>query len=197
MGTRLRSEIDPSSLADERILWRGSPEPGRVLRRYAVARAAFVLALAAGFVPIMVYGGLDRFLGFTVAVLVAMVLLGAVLPIAWRLATSRGRPPATVYTVTTRRLLIDGRGACRDVRLADLAALELRLEGGGYGSIVAASSVRGRGELLRRLERWAPSLVGGHVLLESIPEARAVLELMRQARAGLPEQGAELVTASA
>jgi uncharacterized membrane protein HdeD (DUF308 family) len=168
----------------ERLLWRGAPDPDRIVRRWWSTTlrglGAQLFGLALFFFATGTLGQMDSalqlFIGFAVA--------ASVVPSLLQVGRPRKFARTTSYLLTDQRLLIDLAGGRRDLHLVNLPDLRLELLGGGVGSIyftrpIGASPQR----YVRRLAAWIPQLQDTSELLVCVPDAERVMALLNKAQA--------------
>ena len=136
-----------------------------------VGLALFVGAAGIGFrTPLMLWVGL---------IFVTCILA----PIPFNARRVRRSAAERSYLLTDQRLLTDTPAGRSDLRLVNLPELGLELHGDGYGSIsFTPPSGAGPERNLRRLVRWVPQLEDSANLMDCVPEAERVMQLLRTAQ---------------
>jgi hypothetical protein len=184
--------------AGERVLWRGSPDADRLFRRRLSSLVGGTVGQLAGLVLFLLTAGVIANLGVTLYLMAGFVLVIGVVPAVIQLSQVRRAARESAYLITEQRLLIDGRGGHRDLRLVNLLDLRLELQGDGYGSVLFTQPAGAGPERYRqRLSRWVPQLDQASELLVCIPEAARVMEILRKAQADALASTGGILRASA
>ena len=168
----------------EQLLWRGSPDPARLIRRSLTSSLRGAVLQLAGLAVFLLYAGVFTQFGSSVLWIVGPIVLVLVVPLLLQYGRARREARTTSYLLTDQRLLIDGPGGRRDMRLVNLPDLRLELHDGGFGSILFTAP-RGAGpeRYVQRLARWIPQLDDARELLVCVPEAERVMGLLGRAQA--------------
>jgi hypothetical protein len=175
-------EIDRELDSGERVLWSGNPRTGVVLRRidlllipFSVFWTGFIVVWIVGVVashaPAFFVAFSAPFVAFAVYLLVGRFLVDS-----W----IRGH---THYAVTNTRVIIVttffGR-RLQSVQLANLAEITLIEGTRGFGSIRFGQQF----PFLSMLQGWPGASLMLPPCLDSVPNARAVLQTLREAQRG-------------
>ena len=168
----------------EQLLWRGSPDPGRLIRRWLRSSAGGAVLQLVGLAVFLMVAGVFMQFGSSVLWIIGPFALVSVVPLLRQYGRARREARTTSYLLTDQRVLTDGPNGRTDLRLINLPDLRLELHGDGYGSILFTAPLgAGPERYMQRLARWIPQLDDATELLVCIPDAERVMGMLRRAQA--------------
>lgn len=165
-------ELDDLLFADEKVLWRGAPEPGIHLHKEELLIIPFSI-LWSGFAFFWELSVLAKNAPLLFQLWGIPFVLAGLYMLIGRFFASAWQARRTSYAVTDRRILMVSRSRHNEIPLNRISHLELQRHRGGLGSILLET-----GRVNFRLQnRFTPDYLGS---IRSIRDSEQVYRLISE-----------------